>query len=1390
MSKKLIDEIQSEVFKNLINVVMSPQGVQIETLDDLKQGTVLPKFTQVLLGEDIPGWKDIPDAWKNKPIFRQRISSQVSANLTAVMTHLSTKDKVFKFMNSPESDMIGFLSTLINKFYIVQPKKNLVNTIAQNLKDCEPAVEVKNMTSSWENGLPFIGLLSKASNGTIEYADKGDVQSNYSYIKESCESLNIPFVLTEKFISNKPDEICTCIQAILILKSMNGLEAPAQQSTSNEEGEKKKFEEKIEEYKKILQNAVEIIEAEQTQIDKLTNCFSNADITNKRNFIHKYQSSKKKSIQEQLFKVKESWDIVERNSNRTKIPIPSDLIKYDDVKQKIDQLEETVNKQNSNLDSDEKQIKKLTTEIENISTINQAREKFNEFKEKIDMDNWKDFPHTHLAYVLGTKLSSFEDDLKEAIEKFEKKKAKFEEIHKNLVKEIENGSDDLIGLDKSLSSLDNSLYNVKYAFNDIKKIDEKTEIEFSEEELKSKYDSAKQMLDENRSKISKNAFDKEYLNVSQKCESASSEIQKLDEYKNCYSSKLTSYAHCEHPVDLPSYEKLEMLLKEMKDDEDCCQKMEEVRQLVDKIQKEYDDAFVFLTDREKESKKIEEILKSTNKKFQGFKELELVESVTLLGQASDQITEIEKIKKWDENANGITIDLYNKCMKEAREIVENGEQIIEDKFNTYLEKIKESLEDIKEKRLKQTDDFEDDLIMHKIGLILINEDLVKFEVLKIADEQMNFGKKEELEEIQNDLEQTKQSIEELIESFPERIQKLVDEKIENLTNLCNESYIDELKSDSSKLDELDVEEIDKKGSKFIDIYADILQSHKFIEKYKEEYKLESEVPDTTEAKDMLNDLIILYKSTLLLNPKQCAKDLKERAEKCSDSNFSLSMALLYTSKFDSENNKYEIEDISEVKEEIESTINPEKSFVVEVSKEICERTKNKTIENQVKLIVLANFIEFYPEYKESLKDYLVTSIGNRPDINVMIDNLKELEYVPTKFTDIFKESFEKVDAIPKGKLIDKSSADKQNERTIVAEFGSFTTKVGLEGETEPSDIIRSIVGTLRERVSVISGACDKYVGEKAFFRGGSVSISRPIINGVVTNWDSLESIINDALSFRFEPEKKPVLCIEHVNALIWNRERIAQYIFEKQDASSFLAVNSNLLALYSTGRYTGFTVDCGYETTRFAHIVDGFTIPALSTVQNYGGKDIYDLLLKNLSVNHEFLSHLSGKHILEDVQEKLCYVADSLQAEDERPYDDKKYKLPDGEYFNLCRERYNCPEVLFNPKLNYKDVDGIPQSIWDTIMKIDIDYRQKMASNIVLVGGPSKMPGFTKRVEKDLIEIAPSSYKFDFIKPEFDHPAWVGGSIMSQLDTFPQMLISKEEYYEVGAGIIHRKCIY
>lgn len=116
-------------------------------------------------------------------------------------------------------------------------------------------------------------------------------------------------------------------------------------------------------------------------------------------------------------------------------------------------------------------------------------------------------------------------------------------------------------------------------------------------------------------------------------------------------------------------------------------------------------------------------------------------------------------------------------------------------------------------------------------------------------------------------------------------------------------------------------------------------------------------------------------------------------------------------------------------------------------------------------------------------------------------------------------------------------------------------------------------------------------------------------------------------------------------------------------------------------------------------------------------------------------------------------------------------------------------QALFQPNLMEVEVDGVPALVVESVDKCDVDIRNDLCGNIVLCGGTTMFPGIETRLTKELAALFPKSRKLKVIAPpERKYSAWIGGSILSSLSTYPSMWITKDEYDDSGPSIVHRKC--
>lgn len=138
---------------------------------------------------------------------------------------------------------------------------------------------------------------------------------------------------------------------------------------------------------------------------------------------------------------------------------------------------------------------------------------------------------------------------------------------------------------------------------------------------------------------------------------------------------------------------------------------------------------------------------------------------------------------------------------------------------------------------------------------------------------------------------------------------------------------------------------------------------------------------------------------------------------------------------------------------------------------------------------------------------------------------------------------------------------------------------------------------------------------------------------------------------------------------------------------------------------------------------------------------------------------------------------------------DKAYELPDGQTVTISNQRFRCPESLFKPMMIGKEMSGFHEITYQSILKCDVDIRKDLYSNIVMSGGSTMFPGIPERLSKEVTALAPSTMKVKVVAPqERKYLVWIGGSILSSLSTFQTMWITKAEYQETGASIVHRKC--
>ncbi|GBG24515.1 Actin-like protein [Hondaea fermentalgiana] len=378
-----------------------------------------------------------------------------------------------------------------------------------------------------------------------------------------------------------------------------------------------------------------------------------------------------------------------------------------------------------------------------------------------------------------------------------------------------------------------------------------------------------------------------------------------------------------------------------------------------------------------------------------------------------------------------------------------------------------------------------------------------------------------------------------------------------------------------------------------------------------------------------------------------------------------------------------------------------------------------------------------------------------------------------------------------------------SNQPVVIDNGTGTVKAGFAGGDAPKIVFPSFVGKPKHLRVMLQTKLegDSFVGKTAEEHRGVLSLEYPMEHGVVRDWDAMEKIWSHVYSSEnldISSEEHPVLLTEAPLNPRTNRERAAEVFFETFGAPALFVSPQATLSLYASGRTTGVVLDSGDGVTHAVPVYEGFTMPHAITRMDVAGRDVTNHLMTLLR-KAGYVFHTSAeREVVKAIKEQACYVAFNPTKEErlEQEKHSSKYtfKLPDGTTVDVGPERFRAPEILFNPSLVGLEYAGAHHCIVDAIFKSDLDLRKTLLSQIVLAGGSTMFSGFGDRmlneVRKATPKAAASGVKIRIAAPpNRDQLTWTGGSILASLATFKSMWVSKQDYEEHGASILHRRSI-
>jgi actin len=371
-----------------------------------------------------------------------------------------------------------------------------------------------------------------------------------------------------------------------------------------------------------------------------------------------------------------------------------------------------------------------------------------------------------------------------------------------------------------------------------------------------------------------------------------------------------------------------------------------------------------------------------------------------------------------------------------------------------------------------------------------------------------------------------------------------------------------------------------------------------------------------------------------------------------------------------------------------------------------------------------------------------------------------------------------------------------NYASVIVDAGSGVVKAGFSGEDGPRSVFSSIVGSPKMPGLLVGmEQRERYVGEEAVSKLEIMNFISPIKKGEIVDWDKYETLMHYLFysELKVVPEEVSILITESPSIPKENRAKLAEILFETFNVERIHIANTAMLGLYSYGKTSGLVLDSGFGLTSCVPVYEGYPLPHASLKINFGGENLSEALLSLISHNlPKSYKGLKGRLLSDDIKEKLGYIA--LNSEEEEKHylenlgKEVEYQLPDGKTVKLGPELFKHAELLFRPQ--NEEQTSLAQLILDSLGKCDQEIISDIQENICLTGGSTLLKGFPDRLKNELLQSL-NSNSFNLVySQERQFSNWIGGSIISSLNNFNFMWVSKQEYDEIGNALeaIESKC--
>ena len=377
---------------------------------------------------------------------------------------------------------------------------------------------------------------------------------------------------------------------------------------------------------------------------------------------------------------------------------------------------------------------------------------------------------------------------------------------------------------------------------------------------------------------------------------------------------------------------------------------------------------------------------------------------------------------------------------------------------------------------------------------------------------------------------------------------------------------------------------------------------------------------------------------------------------------------------------------------------------------------------------------------------------------------------------------------------------------LIIDIGSGEIKAGYSGDEKPKIIFKNFIGepkykkVLRPFSKENQEINEQYIGEDCDKYMGVIKLRYPVKHGIFRTEQDILLVFNylyTKLGLNSEEiQQHPVLITEPLLNPYSNREKIADCLFENVGVPALFFSSQPILSLFSTSNTSGTVLESGEGVTQSCVVYEGYSLPNSYERFDYGGVDVSENLKTLLKKRGYQFNNSTDLRLINEIKENSCFCLSNnmnIDISNAKKGLNKylmNYYLPDGMAISIGEERLLAPEILFHPENMGKEFLSMPDIVLSSINKVDLQLRQKSYENILVTGGNILIKGLEAKLRE---EIESKTYKNLCINlkstPNPKFSCWMGGNMISTLEIFKKMWVSKNEWNEKGNRIVHIKAI-